>query len=74
MKSLLEHIFGPGILPLRIGIHFSNVVCAEGALLGEALNVAMRIEPLVKPGGIAVSERVYYDVRNKPYIEAEFLG
>ena len=61
-------------LSLRIGIHFGNVVCAEGAVFGESLNVATRIEPLVKPGGIGLSERVYYDVRNIPGIEADFLG
>ena len=61
-------------LRLRIGIHFGNVVCSKGAVFGTAVDVASSIEPLVEPGGIGISEHVYYDVRNVPDINAEFLG
>jgi len=38
------------------------------------VNVASRIEKLAEPGGICISDRVYYDIRNKPNIQAEYLG
>ena len=59
---------------LRIGIHIGDVVVDEGDVFGDGVNVASRIENLAEPGGICVSGRVYDDIHNKPYIEAEFIG
>src|SRR5947199_7002272 len=47
----------------RIGVHMGDVIVDEGDLFGEEVNIAARIEPLAPPGGIAISDRAYTDVR-----------
>jgi adenylate cyclase len=61
-------------LKLRIGIHIGDLVFKENDIYGDGVNVASRIEPLAEPGGICISGNVYRLIRNRPGIEAVFLG
>ena len=58
-------------LQLRIGVHLGETVFEGGRLYGDGVNVASRIRPLAKPGGLCVSGEVYRAVRNQPGIEAK---
>src|SRR5215213_8430992 len=50
---------------LRIGLHIGDVVYIDEHVHGDGVNIAARMEPLAKPGGICVSEDVARQIRNK---------
>ncbi len=59
---------------LRIGIHVGEVVESQGDILGDAVNVASRIEPLAEDGGVCVTARVSDLVSGKVDLALKSLG
>jgi len=52
-------------IAFRIGIHLGDVVVDGDDLLGDAVNVAARLEGIADPGGISLSEDAWRQVRDK---------
>lgn len=59
---------------VRIGIHTGDVMMDDGAIYGDGVNLASRLESLAVPGSILVSEKVFDDVKNQEDIRASELG
>jgi len=56
---------GQSPIKIRIGVHLGDVVESGTDILGDAVNIAARIEPLAEPGGVCVSSAVFEQVRTK---------
>ena len=61
-------------LHLRVGVHLGDVVESREDILGDAVNVASRIEPLADDGGVCLTQQVYDHVHNKLDLRFVSLG
>jgi adenylate cyclase len=59
---------------LRVGLHVGDVVESSGDILGDAVNVASRIEPIAEDGGVCLTRQVYDQVHNKFELQLTSLG
>lgn len=50
---------------LRVGINLGEVIVDGGAIYGDGVNVAARIESLCEPGGVWMSRAVHNEVKGK---------
>ncbi len=58
-------VSGGAPITLRIGVHLGDVEERGNDIFGDAVNVAARIQPHARAGGICISDRVYAQVRNQ---------
>lgn len=56
---------------LRIGLNLGDVIERDGALYGDGVNIAARLEALASPGGICVSAAIHEHVIGK--VSTEFV-
>src|ERR1700730_395761 len=61
-------------LELRIGIHLGDVIVRGADLLGDAVNVAARLESIADPGSICISSSVHDQVQGKLDLRFEPMG
>jgi hypothetical protein len=62
-------------IEFRVGIHVGEVVEeSDGDLMGDAVNIAARLERIAKPGAICLSEDAYRQVKGRLGMEVSDLG
>ena len=61
-------------LQFRIGINSGDVIKEKDNLLGDGVNIAVRLEALAQSGGITISKIIYDYVRGKTEYEFNDLG
>ena len=59
---------------IRVGINLGDVLERDGALYGDGVNIAARLEALADHGGICVSGTVYDQIKNRIDRASEFIG
>ncbi|MDG6934182.1 MAG: adenylate/guanylate cyclase domain-containing protein [Nitrososphaerota archaeon] len=59
---------------LRIGIHLGDVIGSGDDILGDAVNVASRVQSIAEDGGVCLTRQVYDHVKNKTVFPLAYLG
>lgn len=53
------HLPADRVMQLRLGVHMGDVMADEDEIFGDDVNIAVRLEGVAAPGGIAVSAKAY---------------
>jgi DNA-binding response OmpR family regulator len=61
-------------LQFRVGINVGDVLADGEDILGDAVNIAARLEGIAEPGGICLSAAAYEQIRGKLEIEVADMG
>jgi adenylate cyclase len=61
-------------MPFRIGINLGDVIEEGGAIYGDGVNVAARLQALAEPGGVCISGTVFDQVDGKLPLQYTSLG
>ncbi|SFP89118.1 adenylate/guanylate cyclase domain-containing protein [Parafilimonas terrae] len=62
------------IIPVRIGIHQGDIIIEKKDVIGDAVNLASRIQPYGIGGSIILSEKVCTELQNHSEISTVALG
>src|ERR1700737_4731374 len=62
MAERNDHLPADRAMQFRLGIHMGDVIADEDEVFGDDVNIAVRLESVASPGGVAVSEKAYNEV------------
>ncbi|MEO1030398.1 MAG: adenylate/guanylate cyclase domain-containing protein [Bacteroidota bacterium] len=60
-------------IPIRIGIHMGDILYTNDDIVGDAVNIASRIESCAVSGSVLISDKVHDQIRNHREIKAKFI-
>ena len=61
MAERNDHLPADRVMQFRMGVHMGDVIADEDEVFGDGVNVAVRIEAIAVPGGVAVSAKAYHE-------------
>jgi adenylate cyclase len=62
MAERNNHLPADRVMQFRLGVHMGDVMADEDEVFGDDVNIAVRLEAVAAPGGIAVSAKAYNEV------------
>ena len=63
MAERNNHLPADRVMQFRLGVHMGDVIADEDEVFGDGVNIAVRLEAVALPGGVAVSEKAYSEAR-----------
>jgi len=60
-------------IPVRIGIHIGDILYSKHDIVGDAVNIASRIESIGLPGSILISDEVNKQITSHENIQTKYL-
>jgi adenylate cyclase len=73
MMERNNHLPEDRMMQFRIGVHMGDVMADDGEVYGDDVNIAVRLETIAAPGGVAVSAKAYSEAGkhlNIPLVDA----
>ncbi len=61
MAERNNHLPADRAMQFRLGVHMGDVMADEDDVFGEDVNIAVRLEGVAAPGGVAVSAKAYHE-------------
>jgi adenylate cyclase len=61
MAERNNHLPADRVMRFRLGIHMGDVIADEDEVFGDGVNIAVRLEGVAVPGGMAVSAKAYQE-------------
>ena len=59
MAERNHHLPADRTMQFRLGVHMGDVIADEDEVFGDGVNIAVRLESVAPPGGVAVSAKAY---------------
>jgi adenylate cyclase len=59
MAERNNHLSADRVMRFRMGVHMGDVIADEDEVFGDGVNIAVRLETVAVPGGVAVSAKAY---------------
>jgi len=61
MAERNDHLPADRTMRFRLGVHMGDVLADEEEVFGDDVNIAVRLEAVAVPGGVAVSAKAYHE-------------
>jgi adenylate cyclase len=61
MAERNNHLPADRVMQFRLGVHMGDVIADEDEVFGDGVNIAVRLEAVAAPGGLAVSAKAYHE-------------
>ena len=61
-------------IEFRVGIHVGDIIIDDNDIFGDGVNIAARLEGIVEPGGVCISDDAYRQIRGKVEIVCDDMG